>query len=87
MSTFSVERNVPTARRQAPPWAATTKAAPSATITRVPLMQQCVKVVVSPRPHRHLSGLLTVTIPVGMKWCPVRWVCISLMAHDIECLW
>lgn len=32
-------RNVPTARRLAPPWAATTKAAPSDTITRVPLTQ------------------------------------------------
>lgn len=39
MSDFVPFRNVPTARRQAPPWAATTKAAPSDTITRVPSTQ------------------------------------------------
>lgn len=39
MSDFIPFRNVPTARRQAPPWVATTKAAPSDTTTRVPSTQ------------------------------------------------
>lgn len=39
MLDFFLFRNVPTARRQVPPWAVTTKAAPSDTTTRVPLTQ------------------------------------------------